>query len=133
MVLTRLGVPTYSLERSDHMYSVHRKVRLLILRQYKDISFCELYSMLSSMRVRKGLVPDHSTLVKFSGTLDDGLLRKVMACIMMLLCGSYMTVAVDATGFSCSNASRYYARRHQRRVPAKGIRTIRPEVTSKCR
>ena len=87
------------------------KIGLLALKQYLDVSFRELCSMLSSFKVWRGRVPDHSTLVKFSKRLDTGLLDRVLWVMAHMLCGPDMIVAVDATGFSCSNASRHFVKR----------------------
>ena len=93
------------------MYDVHLKTGLLIIRQYLDVSFRELCSILSSLRAWKGGVPDHSTLVKFSRRVETGLLDRVLRAVAGILCGTDMTVAIDSTGFSCSNASRHFVKR----------------------
>jgi len=111
MVLEGLGVPRYSSEFSNRLYDDRVKIGLLVLRQHLDVSFRELCSILSSLKVWIGRVPHHSTLVKFSKRIDTELLDKVLWMIAHMLCGRDMTVAVDATGFSCSNASRHFVKR----------------------
>ena len=111
LVLVGLGVPRYSSEFSNRLYDVHIKIGVLIMRQYLDASFREICSMLSSMKVWKGKVPDHSTFVKFSKRIDAGLLDRTLWAMAHMLCGNDMVIAVDSTGFSCSNASRHFVKR----------------------
>jgi len=111
LVLVGLGIPKYPSERSNRIYGLHLKVGVLIIRQYLDVSFREMCSMLSSMRIWKGKIPDHSTLVKFSKRMDAEILDRVLWAMAHMLCGNGMTIAVDSTGFSCSNASRHFVKR----------------------
>jgi len=78
MVLDGMGVPKYSSKHSNRMYDDHLKMGLLVLRQYLDLSFRELCSVISSLKIWRGRVPDHSTLVKFSGRINAGLLDSVL-------------------------------------------------------
>jgi transposase len=110
-VLEELGVPRYSSERSNRLYDVHLKTGLLVLKQYLDVSYRELCSIVSSLKIWRGRVPDHSTLVKFSKKVSAEVLDKVLRSIARKVCGKDMTVAVDSTGFSCSNASVYFIKR----------------------
>ena len=90
MTLEGLGVPEYFSERSNHLYSDRAKIALLVLRQYFDLSFRKLCSIFPSLQcVLKAAgtkyIPDHSTLVKFSGRLDPDILdRAVLGLAMML-------------------------------------------------
>jgi len=89
---------------------------MLILRQHLDVSYEELTDMLASMnRVRRELriryIPDPSTLRKFSKRLNANILDKVLWFTAKMMCNDGLMVAVDATGFTCSNASRHYVRR----------------------
>jgi Transposase DDE domain. len=111
MVLEGLGIPKHSSEFSNRLYDDRLKIELLIVRQYLDISFRELCTILPSLRVWNGRCPDHSTLVKFSAKVGTMVLDRVLRSIAMMLCRTDMTVAVDSTGFSCSNASRHFVKR----------------------
>jgi len=93
------------------MYDEHTKIGLLVLRQHLGVPYRELCLMLPSLRAWRGRVPDHSTLVKFSGRVGQGVLEAVLRATASMLCGCGMTVAVDSTGFSCSSASRHFTRR----------------------
>jgi len=111
MVLGGLGIPKHSSEFSNRLYDDRLKIGLLIVRQHLDVSFRELCTMLPSLRVWNGRCPDHSTLVKFSAKVGTMVLDRVLRSIAMMLCRTDITVAVDSTGFSCSNASRHFVKR----------------------
>jgi transposase len=111
MALEGLGVPKYSSEYSKKMYDDHLKIGLLVLKQYLHVSFRELCSMMPSIKIWKGRVPDHSTLVKFSLRLDANVMDRVLWAVAHMLCGEGLTAAVDSTGFSFSNASRHFVKR----------------------
>jgi transposase len=111
MALEGLGVPKYSSEYSKKVYDDHSKIGLLVLKQYLDVSYRELCSMISSMKLWRGRVPDHSTLVKFSLRLDANVMDRVLWAVAHMLCGEGLTAAADSTGFSFSNASRHFVKR----------------------
>ena len=111
MTLEGLGIPKHSSEFSNRLYDDRLKIELLIVRQYLDVSFRELCTILPSLRVWNGRSPDHSTLVKFSGRIGTAMLDRVLRSVAMMLCRMDMIVAVDSTGFSCSNASRHFVKR----------------------
>jgi transposase len=56
-------------------------------------------------------IPDHSTLVKFSSFLDPSVLDKILNAVAVKICRDDIVMAIDSTGFSCSNASRHYVKR----------------------
>jgi len=56
-------------------------------------------------------IPDHSTFVKFSISLDPLLLDKVLNSVAMMICRNDIIMAIDSTGFSCSSASKHYLKR----------------------
>ena len=117
LILTAIGYPEYSSKKSKKMYSDHAKVGLLILTEYLGKSFEEFTKILPSLRgVIKAAgisgIPDGSTLRKFRKRLDPAILDKVVACQTRMTIGdSEVTVAIDATGFSTSHASKYYISR----------------------
>jgi len=116
VVLDGLGVPKYSSEHSNRLYSVHAKIGLLVIKQHQKKTFRSLCDLLASApRVLKAagmkFIPDHSTLVKFSALLDKGLLDSVLSFIASLLCDDGILMAMDATGSSCSSASSHYVKR----------------------
>ena len=85
-VLEGLGVPRYSSEFSNRLYDVHLKIGWLIIRQHLDVSFRELCSILPSLRVCRGRIPNHSTLVKFSQGADAKSMDKVLQALAHMLC-----------------------------------------------
>jgi len=114
LALAGLGVPRYPGGRSNRVYSCHAKLALLVLKQYLGLSYRDLCDHLNSVpRVMRTLgmafIPDHSTMVRFSSSVDDKLLDSIIATTASMVCGHSMTAAMDATGFSCSNASRHFA------------------------
>jgi hypothetical protein len=115
-VLTELGIPKYSSERSNRLYSVHAKIGLLVIRQHIGCSFRKFCLFLTSTpRVLRAagmkFIPDHSTLVKFSLSLDPRLMDDVLSAVARKVSHRDIIMAIDATGFSCSNASEYYIKR----------------------
>lgn len=115
-VLTGLGVPKYSSKKSKHTYSDHSKISMLVLRQYLDVSYETFSDDLRSFgKVMRALhirnAPEASTLRKFIRRLDRDVMDDVLRMTALMVCGSDMTVAIDATGFSCSNASRHFVKR----------------------
>jgi len=117
-VLEGLGVPKYSSARSNHVYSFHAKVCMLVVKQYLKCTFrsvCDI--MVSAARAMKAMgmryVPHHSTLVKFSSSIDPVLLDNVLNATAMLTSGDGIVMAVDATGMPCDNASWHYVLRIQ--------------------
>ena len=114
--LIGLGVPKYSSLKSKHTYSDHAEISLLILRQYLGVSYARLcdnlYSLKSVMRASGiGRIPHPSTLRKFANRVHNNILNDVLRVMSLMVNGNGMTVAVDATGFSCSNASRHFVKR----------------------
>lgn len=109
--LVRLAFPLYRSERSNHLYTQHQHLVLLVLRQWMGKSyreFCEWMGVCTSVLKVLGLsaMPHFTTLHKFSGRLDEELLDRLL--------GSYaeqlddVQLAVDSTGFSCTSASHYF-------------------------
>jgi hypothetical protein len=121
MVLDGLGIPRYFSAYSNRMYDNHMKISLLILKQYLDVSYRELCGMLSSLKIWKGQTPNHSTLVKFSKRLETDVPDRLLRQIARMLCKNDMVVAADATGFSCSNASRHFVKRLKEMGRKEGI------------
>jgi len=117
LILSAIGYPEFSSKKSKKMYSDHAKVGLLILTEYLGKSFEEFTKVLPSLKDVMRIagisgIPDGSTLRKFRKRLEPGILDKVIAYQSRMTTGnSELTVAVDATGFSTSHASKYYISR----------------------
>ena len=115
-VLERLEYPDRSSKKSKRTYGDRWKFGLLILKELLDVSYRDLVSWLPSFsgvmeagRVKR--VPHHTTLRKYSVRVPDGLIDKVIGETARMLCGNDSVIAIDATGFSESNASKHFVRR----------------------
>lgn len=114
LILSCIGYPKYSSKKSKRIYSDHAKTALLVIMECLKTSFREfsrLLPSLSGVMEAAGIseVPEESTLRKFRKRQDREVLDKVLAYQSAMAVGnSDLTVAVDATGFSTSHASRYY-------------------------
>ena len=113
-VLGKLGYPRFSSPKSKRMFSDHWKMGMLVIKEVLDISYRDLCTILPSisgvMRDAVG-IPHHSTLRKYTKRLPEGLLDRVIGELGAILTGPDAVLAVDATGYSLSNASRHYVKR----------------------
>lgn len=105
--------PRYANDRSNHIFTQHQLLILLVLRQRLSKSYREFVSWLKVMdgilrELALEYVPHFSTLQKFSSRVDMRLLEGLMATIAKRHAHGDLTVAVDSTGFSCGYASRYF-------------------------
>ena len=125
-ILELSGVPEYRHPRSNHVYSYHQKIALLVLRRYVDSSyrrFCEdLPSYGGFLRaIGMSWVPHFTTLCKFSSAVEIEHLDMV-ADALCGLCPHEDTVAVDSTCLSNFDRSSHY----ERRLDDFGVRPPRP-------
>jgi hypothetical protein len=109
--LVRLAFPLYRGARSNHLYTQHQHLVLLVLRQWMGKSyreFCEWMGMCTKVLSLLGIgrMPHFTTLHKFSGRLDEGLLDRLLGSYAEQL--EEVQLAVDSTGFSCTSASHYF-------------------------
>ena len=122
-VLKSIGYPEYSSARSKRTFSDHVKIGLLVVRQLVRKSYEDFVMLLPSL---KGVIevtgikhiPDPSTLWKFAGRLEHGLLEDILQTIAGTCCSSDLIVAVDSTGFSLTNIPRHM----EKRVKEFGVR-----------
>jgi hypothetical protein len=89
---------------------------MLVVKQYLKCTFrsvCDI--IVSAARARKAMgmryVPHHSTLVKFSSSVDPVLLDNVLNATAMLVVSEGVIMTTDATGMPCDNASWHYVLR----------------------
>ena len=125
-ILASTGVPEYRHARSNHVYSYHQKIALLVLRRYVDSSyrrFCEdLPSYGGFLRaIGMSWVPHFTTLCKFSSSVDL-LHLDTVAEVLCGLCPHEDTIAVDSTCLSNFDRSSHY----ERRLADFGVRPPRP-------
>ena len=105
--------PKYSNKRSNHVFTQHQLLALLMLKQRLSKSYREF---LSWLRVMDGVVkelaleylPHFTTLQKFAKRTGLERLETVLATIARRHSHGDLTVAVDSTGFSCGYASQYF-------------------------
>lgn len=129
--LVRLAFPLYRNERSNHLYTQHQHLVLLVLRQWMGKSyreFCEWIGMCTAVLRLLGMVrmPHFTTLQKFSGRLDEDLLDRLLGSYAEQL--DEVQLAVDSTGFSCTSASHYFVevlRRSKEKGAEIGIMAVR--------
>ena len=125
-ILASTGVPEYRHARSNHVYSYHQKIALLVLRRYVDSSyrrFCEDLPSYGGFLRALGMswVPHFTTLCKFSSSVDLAHLDMV-AGVLCGLCPHEDTIAVDSTCLSNFDRSSHY----ERRLKDFGVRPPRP-------
>ena len=113
IALRRIAWPRYANNKSNHVFTQHQLLILLVLRQRLSKSYREFVSWLKMMdgimrELALEYIPHFSTLQKFSSRLDMRMLECLMAMIAKRHSHGDVTVAVDSTGFSCGYASRYF-------------------------
>lgn len=115
-VLSHLEFPDRSSKKSKRMYGDRWKFGLLVLKEFLDVSYRDLVMMLPSMkgvmkagRVKR--VPHHTTLRKFASRIPADLIDRVIGETARILVGNGSVYAVDATGYSESNASKHFIKR----------------------
>ena len=129
--LVRLAFPLYRTVRSNHLYTQHQHLVLLVLRQWMGKSyreFCEWMGVCTKVLRLLGIVrmPHFTTLQKFSGRLDGDLLDRLLGSYAEQLAD--IQLAVDSTGFSCTSASHYFVevlKRSREEGAEIGMRAIR--------
>lgn len=115
-VLAFLEYPDRSSKKSKRTYGDRWKFGMLVLKEFLDLSDRDLVRILPSLRGvmeagRVERVPHHTTLRKYSKRVPEGLVDKVIGETARILCGNDSVIAVDATGFSESNASKHFVKR----------------------
>ena len=115
-ILEHLGYPDRSSAKSKRTYGDRWKFGLLVLKEFLDLSYRDLAAWLPSLSGVMGAgrverVPHHTTLRKYSARVPDGLIDRVIGESARFLCGNDSIIAIDATGFSESNASKHFVKR----------------------
>jgi transposase len=113
IVLRRSAWPKNANKRSNHVFTQHQLLILLVLRQRLSKSYREFVSWLKMMdgvlrELALEYVPPFSTLQKFAMRVN----MRVLECLMVMIAKRHahgdVTVAVDSTGFTCGCASQYF-------------------------
>jgi transposase len=113
IVLRRSAWPEHSNKKSNHVFTQHQLIIMLVLRQRLSKSYREFISWLKVMdgvvrELGMEYLPHFTTLQKFAQRVDQGRLECLMAMIAKRHSHGDATVAVDSTGFSCGYASQYF-------------------------
>lgn len=115
-VLKHMGYPDRSSKKSKKTYGDRWKFALLALKEFMDLSYRDLVQVLPSLNGVMGAghvkrVPHHTTLRKYSKRIPEELIDRVIGETARNLCGPDGIFAIDATGFSESNASKHFVKR----------------------
>ena len=120
MEVARAVVPAHRSKYSKRVFTQPQLLGILCLMRYEDWTYREAEVRLeehTELRAALGLsrVPDHTTLYRFLGRLDEPLLARALAeTVARLLPASSsqsVTVAVDATGLTPGSVSTFTVRR----------------------
>jgi hypothetical protein len=109
-------LPSYRSKYSKHLFTQPSLLAILCLMRYEDWTFREAEVRLGEhqeLRAALGLerVPDYTTLYRFLRRLDTEVVTQALTAAVARLpppTPASMVVAVDATGFSPTAASRYF-------------------------
>jgi len=109
----RMTWPLRSSRKSNHLFTQHQHLALLVLRQQMDKSYREFSSWLELMGeirvlLHLDVLPHFTTLQKFALRLDEGLLERLLAELARDAADDRMLVAVDSTGIQPGAATFYY-------------------------
>lgn len=115
MSVVTAEVPEYRHLRSNHIYSYRQKIALLILREYLDLPYRRMYEIIGGNPIVTDVLgmdffPHHSTLAKFSKSVDAEDLKAVVCSFQVLLDQSGVA-ALDGTYLSDRRRSAHYERR----------------------
>src|SRR5260221_8500774 len=109
-------LPSYRSKYSKHLFTQPALLAILCLMRYEDWTFREAEVRLAEhqeLRTALGLerVPDYTTLYRFLRRVDTEVVTHAVTAAVACLPPpppEGMVVAVDATGFSPTAASRYF-------------------------
>ncbi|MFC6764711.1 IS5 family transposase [Natrinema soli] len=113
--MAQRAVARYSSKFSKRRYTLHQHVVLLCLKVRKNTTYRALLDELIEMpRIRRAIglteLPSPSTLCKALGRLDMAVWQVLLNLSVMLL-PTNGVVAIDASGFDRSHASKHYTKR----------------------
>jgi IS5 family transposase len=115
--LTQAVLPAYSHRNSPHRYTQPQVAAAVLVGFYLDLSYRDMEEFLhSSEQVSQALglgddLPDHSTLYRMYRRLGQAQLRALNAALLTAMGIEEEGIAVDATGFSLTQASEHYLSR----------------------
>src|SRR5438445_10667425 len=115
-ILRKMRVPFYLHNKSNHIFTLHQHVIMLVLRQYGSKSyesFVEMLEVSSDLVLMLGLsrIPHHTTLQKVADRLSSMMLHLAIGRFVGIICPGKIFAGVDATGFEDGHAASYYTYR----------------------
>ena len=115
-ILRKMRVPFYLHTKSNHIFTLHQHVIMLVLRQYESKSyesFVEMLEASSGLALMLGLsrIPHFTTLQKVASRLGSTMLHLAVGRFIGIICPGKIFAGVDATGFEDGHAASYYTYR----------------------
>lgn len=103
-ILRKMRVPLYFHKKSNHIFTVHQHVIMLILRQYESKSyesFVEWLEVATDVTQMLGIktIPHFTTLQKAAARLSEAMLHVAIGRFIGLVCPGRVFGGADASGF----------------------------------
>ncbi|MGI0045888.1 MAG: transposase [Nitrosotalea sp.] len=119
-ILRKMRVPFYLHNKSNHIFTLHQHVIMLVLRQYESKSyesFVEWLQVSDQIVQMLGLksIPHFTTLQKAAARLSDILLHVAIGRFIGMVSPGKIFAGADATGFEDGHAAYYYTYRSSAR------------------
>ncbi len=115
-ILKKMRVPFYLHTKSNHIFTLHQHIIMLVLRQYESKSYesfvqwlevtTEIVQMLGIQ-----IIPHFTTLQKAAARLSDILLHVAIDRFIGMVSPGKIFAGVDATGFEDRHCTPYYSYR----------------------
>jgi hypothetical protein len=112
-ILRKMRVPFYFHTKSNHIFTLHQHLIMLVSRQYESKSyesFVEMLAVSSDLVLMLGLsrIPHFTTLQKVAARLSSTILHIAIGRFIGLVCPGKVFAGADATGFEDGHATSYY-------------------------
>lgn len=112
-ILRKMRVPLYLHSKSNHIFTLHPHVIMLVLRQYESKSYESFVEWLhvsgdivQMLDIRT--IPHSTTLQKADARLSSTMLHLAIGRFIGLVCQGKVFAGADATGFEDGHATSYY-------------------------
>lgn len=114
-IMSVLGIPEYLCRKSNHLYSYHQKIALLVMMEMKRLSFRRFEEEADSMipafnAIGLDTCPNYSTLCRFRKKLEPRHLELVTMAFAAIV-RSEVTVLVDGSAEANYDRSAHYVKR----------------------
>lgn len=112
-ILAKMRVPLYLYNKSNHIFTLHQHVIMLVLRQYESKSYESFVEWLQVsgdivQLLGIGTIPHFTTLQKAAARLGSTMLHLAIGRFIGLVCPGKVFAGADATGFEDGHAASYY-------------------------